>query len=374
MVSPETCPAVSPPATSVRRSRVPLETDSVTRTAAAPASTSAIASPVTASGVFSPVASGPGTVFTGASLTALTEMATVAESVSAPPEPVLPRSSRVRLRLTLPLLSGSGRKVRPEAARVAEMAATGASTMTAAELLPETSGAVTPLATSVRRISSPPVTESVRRTGEVPESMSVTLRPVGRRSVSSLVVAVAGAVRIGPSLTALTLIEIVSESVCSPPAPVLPRSLVVSVMVALPLKFDAGWRVRPFEEARVLLIAARGAVMVRPADPLPTTWPAVTPAVTAVSRVSVPVVLTSETWMLALPASTSAIERPGSASATSSSVAKDGGAVLTGGSLTAVTVIATVSMSVAAPPEPVLPWSLVVTVSRSAPLKSASGR
>ena len=47
--------------------------------------------------------------------------------------------------------------------------------------------------------------------------------------------------------------------------------------------------------------------------------------------------------------------------------------VMTGASLTAVTVIATVSVSDSAPPEPVLPWSLVVIVRLAAPLKLGVG-
>ena len=49
------------------------------------------------------------------------------------------------------------------------------------------------------------------------------------------------------------------------------------------------------------------------------------------------------------------------------------GTVFTGASLTALTVMATVSMSVWAPPEPVLPWSLVVTV-RLADAVEVAGR
>jgi hypothetical protein len=49
------------------------------------------------------------------------------------------------------------------------------------------------------------------------------------------------------------------------------------------------------------------------------------------------------------------------------------GSVLTGASLTAAMLMPTESVSVFAPPEPLLPWSLVVTVSVAEPLWFAAG-
>ena len=70
----------------------------------------------------------------------------------------------------------------------------------------------------------------------VPASTSAMLRPVMVRAVSSLVVSVVkGTVLTGASLTALTVMAMVSESVKVPPLPVLPPSLVSMVNVSLPL-------------------------------------------------------------------------------------------------------------------------------------------
>ena len=55
------------------------------------------------SAVSSLVVCAPGTVFTGASLTALTVMVTVSVSVSAPPVPVLPWSLVVIVSVAAPL-------------------------------------------------------------------------------------------------------------------------------------------------------------------------------------------------------------------------------------------------------------------------------
>ena len=96
-------------------------------------------------------------------------------------------------------------------------------------------------------------------------------------------------------------------------------------------------------------------------EPLPV-MVAVPPATTKMPWVTLRV-----TVRLPLPASTSATLRPLMTFAVSSSVLKAAGTVLTGASLTAVTVMATVSVSVKAAP-PVLPPSLVVTLRVSAPM------
>ena len=96
----------------------------------------------------------------------------------------------------------------------------------------------------------------------------------------------------------------------------------------------------------------------------------VTPAVVAAAAcaVKVPWATVRVTVMLAVPASTSVTLKPLSAVVVSSLVTKVAGKVLTGASLTALMLMATVSMSLCGPPEPVLPPSLVVMVSVSAPL------
>ena len=106
--------------------------------------------------------------------------------------------------------------------------------------------------------------------------------------------------------------------------------------------------------ARAVLIAAAVPVMVTVAVPLPVT-PA--PAVT----LSVPLVTVSV--VVSAPPSPSATDTPAIGSVVSSLTLWAPGTVLTGASATGLTVMATVSMSCAAP-------SPVVTVRVSEPLKS----
>ena len=77
--------------------------------------------------------------------------------------------------------------------------------------------------------------------------------------------------------------------------------------------------------------------------------------------------------MVSPAASTSATARPVTAVSLSSSPATAPGRVLTGASLTAVTVTVTWSSSVSEPPAPVLPRSSLFIVRVSAPLKFWSG-
>ena len=88
----------APPVTA----KVPWATLSVTVMLPLAASVSAMLRPVMVSGVSSAVVCAVGTVLTGASLTALTVMATVSVSVSAAP-PVLPPSLVVMLKVSAPL-------------------------------------------------------------------------------------------------------------------------------------------------------------------------------------------------------------------------------------------------------------------------------
>ena len=85
--------------------RVPWVTARVTVRVPVPASASAsaMARPVMTLAVSSLVLCAPGTVLTGASLTALTVMTMVSVSVSVPPLPVLPPSDVNRVNLSSPL-------------------------------------------------------------------------------------------------------------------------------------------------------------------------------------------------------------------------------------------------------------------------------
>ena len=82
---------------------VPCPTASVTVMLPLAASMSATLRPVMTLEVSSAVVCAPGTVLTGASLTALTVRATLPEADLLPPVPVLPPSATVTLRASLPL-------------------------------------------------------------------------------------------------------------------------------------------------------------------------------------------------------------------------------------------------------------------------------
>ena len=174
--------------------------------------------------------------------------------------------------------------------------------------------------------------------------MSVTEMPAIGRTVSSLTLCAPGTVLTGASFTALTVIAIASVSVAVP-------SLVATVSVSAPLKL----RLPGIGEARQRRVDLRcragdghaGAAVAGDAAP---------PAVT----LSVPLVTLSVVVSALL--STSATETPAIGRAVSSATLCAPGTVLTGASFTGLTVIATVSVSVAVP-------SLVATVSVSAPLK-----
>ena len=83
--------------------RVPWATLRVTVMLPLAASVSAMLRPVMVSGVSSDVVCAVGTVLTGASLTALTVMATVSVSLRLPPVPFLPPSLVLMLKLSAPL-------------------------------------------------------------------------------------------------------------------------------------------------------------------------------------------------------------------------------------------------------------------------------
>ncbi len=105
--------------------------------------------------------------------------------------------------------------------------------------------------------------------------------------------------------------------------------------------------------------------------PLPVIPPEAKPLVTLSSTVILPLATAMVTVTLVEPASTSAMLRPVTDRLVSSFTVWAVGTVLAGASLTANTVIATAVVSVKAPPVPVAPPSLVVTVRVSLPLKLA---
>ena len=100
MPEPEPPTATPPLATAAS---VPDGTERVTSTLPAPASTSAIETPVRTQATSSVTVIETGTVFTGASFTALTVMLTTSLSVSTPPAPAKPRSLVRMVRLAGPL-------------------------------------------------------------------------------------------------------------------------------------------------------------------------------------------------------------------------------------------------------------------------------
>ena len=211
--------------------------------------------------------------------------------------------------------------------------------------------ALTPPLTAVLAVSVPLPTASVTVRSAEPLSTSVIERPVSASAVSSAVVGEAGRVLIGPSLTALTVTATAPLSVSVPPAPVLPRSEIVTERESAPLASATGAKVRPAESARVFAMASSGASMTTLAVPLPVTWPAAMPPLTVVEAVSVAFELTPRVnRTLAAPASTSVIVRPVIASALSSSVLRAPGRVRTGASLTGWTVMATAPVVIRAPP------------------------
>ena len=73
------------------------------------------------------------------------------------------------------------------------------------------------------------------------------------------------------------------------------------------------------------------------------------------------------------PASTSAIEMPVTAPAVSSLKSSRTGTAIVGASLTAAMFRSTVLVSLRLPPEPVLPLSLMLTVSVTTPVALAAG-
>ena len=255
------------------------------------------------------------------------------------------------------------------------MAADGAVIETAAVPLPLTIPAATPPATPVLTCSVPKETVSASVSDSVPRSTSATDRPDSARVMSSSVLCAPGRVRTGASLIALTVTGTTSVSISAPPAPVLPRSLVVTVSWLAPFTSRSGTKRSPPAAARVVLIADSEASRVTLVEPLALTSPAATPPATVVSTESVaPLWTLTTTRIVAAPASGSAMLMPPTLTGVSSSVVRLAGTVLTGARFWSLTVIAMVSVAVSAPPAPELPRSSAKTVKVSLPLTFRAGR
>ena len=155
-------------------------------------------------------------------------------------------------------------------------------------------------------------------------------------------------------------IWIASVSLCAPPEPLLPRSLVVTVNPPMPAKPLVGVKVIP-SSAALMFASVPVNVIVVFSVPLPTVK--VSPE--RVESVTRPLVAVSVTRSVPPPPSMSemviwfwlaALKTSG----TLMLVAWSGGMVFTGASLTALTVMLTESVSVLFPPDPVLPRSSVM--------------
>ncbi len=98
---------------------------------------------------------------------------------------------------------------------------------------------------------------------------------------------------VGVSLAALMVILILSESVSVPPVPVFPKSLVVMVSTAVPLKFAVGLNVSVANAALISVCVPRNTklpsavpspvINAKPATPASVNVPLVTESVTSKS-------------------------------------------------------------------------------------------
>jgi hypothetical protein len=217
-------------------------------------------------------------------------------------------------------------------------------------------------------VSFPWVAVSVTRSRPVPSSTSrsntliaLPLAVEKTSNSSSSVACGPGTVFTGGSLSALMLTVTVAESVSAPPEPLLPRSLTAMSTAAPPaLKFDVGWNTIPCSAA--LMFASVPVKVIVPSS-FPSPCVKLRPVVwlsvilpwlpSSVTRRS-PVATSMSAMLIALPL---LVEKTRSTSSTTVCTA---GAVMTGASFTALTVMLTVSVSLSAPPMPVFPRSLVM--------------
>ena len=177
---------------------------------------------------------------TGASLTGLMVMVLSSVASKMPPLPTLPPSLVTMVKMTSPLKLLAGAK--PGAEALAKYALISAWLPVRVRLLVPEPVMMTVLPANAVATSVPVPTGTLKVTVIVPvaESKSNMLMPFSATLVSSLVAKLPGRLFSGASLTASTVMVLVSASVSMPPTPVLPPSLVVMVSVMLPLKLNTG--------------------------------------------------------------------------------------------------------------------------------------
>ena len=161
----------------------------------------------------------------------------------------------------------------------------------------------------------------------------------------------------GASFTAVTSRVTVVLSVSEPPLPELPPSLISMVSVTSEVTLLAVVNTTPAAEINVLMslmLPVRVMALLVP--------PTVTPP--ALVALRLPLGTDRVTLTSALPASASENEMPVSAPGISSVMAMDGGAVITGASLTALTTMSKVSLTL--PPLPSLAITSMLNVPASA--------
>ena len=177
---------------------------------------------------------------TGASLIGLMVMVLSSVASKMPPLPTLPPSLVTMVKMTSPLKLLAGAK--PGAETLAKYALMSVWLPVSVRLVVPEPVMVTGLPANAVATSVPVPTGTLKVTVIVPvaESKSNMLIPTSPTLVSSLVVKLPGRLFSGASLTASTVMVLVSTSVSTPPTPVLPPSLVVIVSVTLPLKLNTG--------------------------------------------------------------------------------------------------------------------------------------
>ena len=171
----------------------------------------------------------PGTLLTGASLTALTMRVTVLVSVFSPPLPLKPLSLRVTVRVTLAVASWAVLKVRPLAATKKLISDRLPDRVSSPVPEPAT---VTPMPVVALRV--PLATENVAVTMLMPASTSVKLKPLITLDTSSVTLMDGGALITGASFTAATcrvMVVVASDTLVV---------LTLMVRVTSPLALAAG--------------------------------------------------------------------------------------------------------------------------------------
>ncbi|CAA9528058.1 MAG: hypothetical protein AVDCRST_MAG85-3419 [uncultured Solirubrobacteraceae bacterium] len=165
---------------------------------------------------------------TGMSFTGPTAISVLLLPLSATnSSPVLPWSSTVISSSSSPLKSLSGLYLSPLSALLTPLSDASNTISRSSLPSPVSNAAMPPTEASVR---VPWLTEIVTQRASPPASTSPTVGTGSKVScVSSGVVAEAGAVITGASLTETKLTVVLSVSASGPPAPVLPRSLVTSL-------------------------------------------------------------------------------------------------------------------------------------------------